>query len=209
MVVGLYTFARFRPPVWVWLLVLSARNATFAASRSNSRRRRVLAVLPSVLTRPARGSNAIVDTFDLGAPAASAGNAGAHPSLSLGGRRPSRSALWASRRNGRGVESPKTGRRVDRMQQRVGKPSVIVLQDGQAGSQAAARCVSVLGGNVVSEGESGHTRTRSAASRREGGGAGQTQRATGAVQRKQAVAGRGRCLTGSRNLTLNRRRARG
>lgn len=52
------------------------------------------------------------------------------------------------------------------MQQRVGKPSMIVFQDGQAGSQAAAGCVSVTvsvsgsvsGGEVVSsDGEIGHT----------------------------------------------------
>lgn len=135
---GLYTFARFRPPVWVCLLVLSARDATFATPRSNNRRRRILAVLASMFARPARGPYAIVDALDLGAPTASAGDTGPHSSLGLGGRRPSRGALRASRRNGRGVVSPKTGRRVNGVQQRVGEPRVIVVQDGQGGSQAAA-----------------------------------------------------------------------
>jgi hypothetical protein len=90
-----------------------------------------------VLARPARRSDAIVDTLDLGAATASAGNAGAHPTLSLRGRRPSSGALRASRRNGRGVESPKTGRGVDGVKQSVGKPRVIVLQDGQAESRTA------------------------------------------------------------------------
>lgn len=151
----MYILARLRPPVCVWLLVLSARDATLATPRPNDRRRRILAVFPSMLARPARGSYAIVDALDLGTPTASAGNAGAHPSLRLGGRRPSRDALRASRRNGRGVESPKTGRRVDGVQQRAGKPSAIVGQDGQGGSQAAAGCesvsVSVSGGEVVSD----------------------------------------------------------
>jgi hypothetical protein len=121
-----------------------------------------------MLARPARGSYAIVDALDFGAPTASAGDAGAHPSLGLGGRRPSRGALRASRRNGRGVVSPKTGRRVNGVQQRVGKPRVIVVQGGQVGSQAAAAgCVSgsVPGGEVGSDqirsdqvdGEAGHT----------------------------------------------------
>ena len=113
MVVGLYILARLRPPVWVWLLILSARDATLATSRSNNRRWRILAILPSVLARPARRSHAVIDAFDLGTPTASAGDAGAHPSCGLGGRRPSRGALRASRRNGRGVGSPKTGRGVD------------------------------------------------------------------------------------------------
>ena len=139
----MYTLARFRPPVWVCLLVLSARDATFATPRSNNRRRRVLAVLPSMFARPARGPYTIVDALDLGTPTASAGDAGAHSSLGLGGRRPSRGALRASRRNGRGVVSPKTGRRVNGVQQRVGKPRVIVVQDGQGGSQAAAGWLAV------------------------------------------------------------------
>lgn len=127
----MYTFARFRPPVCVCLLVRSARDATFATPRTNDRRRRVLAVLSAMFARSARSSYAIVDALDLGTPTASAGDAGAHPSLRLGGRRPSRGALRASRRNGRGVVSPKTGRRVNGVQQRVGKPRVIVVQDGQ------------------------------------------------------------------------------
>ena len=177
---GLYTLARFRPPVWVWLLVLSTWDAAFATPRSNNRGRRVLAVLPSVLARPARGSHAIVDALDLGTPTASAGNAGAHTSLRLGGRRPSRGALRASRRNDRGVE---TGRRVNGVQQRVGKPSMIVVQDGQAGSQAAAGCVSVSvsvsvsGGDGVSDGEIGHTQQQK---RRTDRSPGPGARATGA-----------------------------
>lgn len=135
----LYTFARLRSAIWVWLLVVSARGATFSSPRSDGCRRRVLALLPSMLTRPACGADAIVDTFDLRTPTASAGNAGAHSTRSLRGRWPSSGGLRASRRNGRGVGSPRTGRRVDGLQQRVGKPSVIVLQDGQAGSQVAAR----------------------------------------------------------------------
>lgn len=133
---------------------MSARDATLATPRANNRRRRVLAVFASMLARPARGPYAIVDALDFGAPTASAGDAGAHPSLGLGGRRPSRGALRASRRNGRGVLSPKTGRRVNGVQQRVGKPRVIVVQGGQVGSQAAAAgCVSesVSGGEVVSD----------------------------------------------------------
>lgn len=137
--VGLYTLARLRPPVWVWLLVLSARDATFASSRTNDGRWRILAVLPPMFTRSARGTHAIVDAFDLGTPTASAGDAGAHPTLGLRGRRPSSDGLRASRRNGRGVESPKTGRGVDGVQQGVGKASAIVVQDGQAGSQDAVR----------------------------------------------------------------------
>jgi hypothetical protein len=90
-----------------------------------------------VFARPTRRPNAIVDTLDLGTATASAGDAGAHPTLSLRGRRPSSSALRASRRNGRGVGSPKTGRGVDGVKQRVGKPRVIVLQDGQAESRTA------------------------------------------------------------------------
>lgn len=140
--VTLYTFARFRPPVWVWLLVRSAGDATFAPPGTNNCRWRVLAVLPSVFTRSARGAHAIVDAFDLGTPTASAGDAGAHPTLGLRGRRPSSGGLRASRRNGRGVESPKTGRGVDGVQQGVGKPSAIVVQDGQAGSQDAVRWAS-------------------------------------------------------------------
>lgn len=160
----LYTFARSRPPVRVWLLVLSASDATFATLRPNSCRRGILAILPSMLTSPARGANAIVDTFDLGAATTSAGDAGAHPFLGLRGRRPSSGGLRASRRNGRGVESPKTGRMVDGLQQRVGKPSVIVLQGGRAGSQTAARgvCVCVVGErgpHAVSDDEAGHTHT--------------------------------------------------
>ena len=139
----MYTLARFWPPVWVCLLVLSARDATFATPRSNDRRRRVLAVLPSMFARPARSSYAIVDALDLGAPTAPAGDTGAHSSLGLGGRRPSRGALRASRRNGRGVVSPKTGRTVNGVQERVGKPRVIVVQDGQGGSQAAAGWLAV------------------------------------------------------------------
>jgi hypothetical protein len=198
MVMGLYTFARFRPPVWVWLLVLSVRDATFATPRPNGRRRRILAVLPSVLTRPARGSDAIVDAFDLGAPTASTGNAGAHPSLSLGGQRPSRGAQWTSRRNGRGVESPKTGRRVNGLQQRVGKPRVIVLQDGQAGSQVAARCVSVSGGDLL--GTRWRRRWRdcrwshAVCKEQRAVEAGPDARATGAVQLKQAGSRRTRAL---------------
>lgn len=145
-VVGLYTFARFRPPVCVCLLVRSARDATFATPRTNDRRRRVLAVLPAMFARSARSSYAIVDALDFGTPTASAGDAGAHPSLRLGGRRPSRGALRASRRNGRGVVSPKTGRRVNGVQQRIGKPRVIVVQDGQGKASRKLRqagCVSV------------------------------------------------------------------
>ena len=174
----MYILALLRPPVCIWLLILSARDATLATPRPNDRRRRILAILPSMLARPASGSYAIVDALDLGAPTASTGNAGAHPSLRLGGRRPSRGALRASRRNGRGVEGPKTGRRVDGVQQRVGKPRVIVGQDGQVGSQAAAAAdcvsvrVSVSGGEVVSDqdqdqmdGEAGHTQHSTACSR--------------------------------------------
>lgn len=175
----MYILARLRPPVCVWLLILSARDATLATPRPNDRRRRILAIFPSMLARSARGSYAIVDALDLGTPTASAGNTGAHPSLRLGGRRPSRGALRASRRNGRGVEGPKTGRRVDGVQQRVGKPRVIVGQDGQVGSQAAAAAdcvsvrVSVSGGEVVSDqdqvqmdGEAGHTQHSTACSSR-------------------------------------------
>lgn len=92
-----------------------------------------------MFTRSARRANAVVDAFDLGTPAASAGDAGAHPTLGLRGRRPSSGGLRASRRNGRGVESPKTSRGVDGVQQGVGQPSAIVLQDGQGGSQDAVR----------------------------------------------------------------------
>ena len=172
----MYILARLRPPVCVWLLILSARDATLATPRPNDRRRRILAIFPSMLARSARGSYAIVDALDLGTPTASAGNTGAHPSLRLGGRRPSRGALRASRRNGRGVVSPKTGRRVNGVQQRVGKPRVIVVQGGQVGSQAAAAgCVSgsVSGGEVVSDqdqdqmdGEAGHTQHSTACSSR-------------------------------------------
>lgn len=137
--IALYTFTRLRSPVWVWLLVGSARGATLLSPRSDGCRRRVLAILPSVLTCPARGADAVVDAFDLGTPTASAGDAGAHPAWSLRGRWPSSGGLWASRRNGRGVGSPRTGWRVDGLQQRVGKASVIVLQDGQAESRSAAR----------------------------------------------------------------------
>lgn len=66
-----------------------------------------------MLARPTGRPDTIVDAFDLGTPTASAGDAGAHPTLSLRGRRPSSRALRASRRNDRGVGSPKTGRGVE------------------------------------------------------------------------------------------------
>ena len=211
----MYILARLRPPVCIWLLILSARDATLATPRPNDRRRRILAILPSMLARPASGSYAIVDALDLGAPTASTGNAGAHPSLRLGGRRPSRGALRASRRNGRGVVSPKTGRRVNGVQQRVGKPRVIVVQGGQVGSQAAAAgCVSgsVSGGEVGSDqirssGWRGWSHGLCMCSRRDerqsSSGPGPGARATG----RQSLARRtrrslGRCWTGSRNLEL-------
>lgn len=200
----MYILARLRPPVCVWLLILSARDATLATPRPNDRRRRILAVFPSMLARSACGSYAIVDALDLRTPTASAGNAGAHSSLRLGGRRPSRGALRASRRNGRGVESPKTGRSVDGVQQRVGKPSVIVGQDGQVGSQAAAAgcvSVSVSGGEVISDQDQmdGEARLVTRSTAQPAAEAGEKNNsaavAPGQAQKRQAVArlaGRGR-----------------
>lgn len=214
MVMGLYTLARFWPPVWVWLVVLSARDATFATPRSNNRRRRVLAVLPSMLARSARGSHAVVDAFDLGTPTASAGDAGAHSPLGLGGRRPSRGALWASRRNGRGVVSPKTGRMVNGVQERVGKPRVIVVQDGRGGSQAAAGwlCIGVgVGwGDVIrsrSDGWRDWSHAVQSAARREeqdssGPGPGAASQERQAVACSKSEEGGRCCCTGSRNLEM-------
>jgi hypothetical protein len=106
---ALYTLALLWPPIRVRLLFLFRRDAALTPPRSDRGRRRIFAVFASVLTCPAYGPDTIVDTFDLGAPAASAGNAGAHPAWGLRGRRPSSSALQASRRYGRGVGGPKTG----------------------------------------------------------------------------------------------------
>ena len=106
---ALYTLALLGPPVRVRLLFLFCRDTALTPPRSDRGRRRIFAVFASVLTCPADGADTIVDTFNLGAPAASAGNAGAHPAWGLRGRRPSSSALQASRRYGRGVGGPKTG----------------------------------------------------------------------------------------------------
>jgi hypothetical protein len=115
---ALYTFALLWPPVWLRLLFLfGGRDTALAPPRSDRGRRGIFAIFASVLTRPANSPDTIIDTFDLGAPAASAGNTGAHPAWGLRGRRPSSSALQASRRYGRGVGGPKTGWKIRGLQQ--------------------------------------------------------------------------------------------
>jgi hypothetical protein len=126
---ALYTFALLWPPVRVRLLFLFGGDTALAPSRSDCGGGRIFAIFASVLTRSADGPNTVIDTFDLGAPAASAGNAGAHPAWGLRGRRPSSSALQASRRYGRGVGGPRTGWKFRGLHTRVGKPSVFALWD--------------------------------------------------------------------------------
>lgn len=152
-----------------------------------------------MFARPARGPYAIVDAFDLGTPTASAGDTGAHSSLGLSGRRPSRGALRASRRNGRGVVSPKTGRRVNGVQQRVGKPRVIVVQDGQGGSQAAAGWLCI----GVGVGWGGGIRSRSG-----GWMARLVTRSTACIQKRRTAVAPGQAQLRKSDRQSNPRRAR-
>lgn len=129
---ALYTFALLWPPVRVRLLFLFGRDTALAPPRSDCGGRGIFAIFASVLTCPADGPDTIIDTFDLGAPAASAGNAGAHPAWGLRGRRPSSSALQASRRYGRGVGGPKTGWKIRVLQQSRRAERVRALGGGRA-----------------------------------------------------------------------------
>jgi hypothetical protein len=107
---ALYTFALLWPPVRVRLLFLFGGDTALAPSRSDCGGGRIFAIFASVLTRSADGPNTVI-------------------AWGLRGRRPSSSALQASRRYGRGVGGPRTGWKFRGLHTRVGKPSVFALWD--------------------------------------------------------------------------------
>ena len=124
----MYTFALLWPPVRVRLLFLFGRDTALAPPRSDCGGRGVFAIFASVLTCPADGPDTIIDTFDLGAPAASAGNAGAHPAWACVGDGP---AAALCRPDVDMVAVLGVRRPAGRSEgcNRVGKPSVFALWD--------------------------------------------------------------------------------